>query len=178
VIADAAGFRQGVSDMAEQGGGGAWVVDVSAATAAFEASQPMPVEWFYRAWTAAELVLFSTFLEAANATQILPLVAGKGFQDVIIALDNESWVVAGRKLSCKSEDLVPAVEALARAIDALPGVRVFLVFHHRENGVEADALSKAFIIHKDGLTGLEWARTSLSERGFGLLTDANRLRSQ
>jgi hypothetical protein len=178
VVADAAGFRHGVSDMAEQGGGGAWIVDVTAARAAFTAATPMPVQWFYRAWTPAELVLFSTFLEAANATQILPLVANQGFEDVIIALDNESWVLAGRKLSCRSEDLVAAVEDLARAIDALPGVRVFLVFHHRERGVEADALSKAYILHKDGLHGLEWASTALATRGFAELTDENRLRGQ
>jgi hypothetical protein len=174
IPADAAGYREDVA-LGEQGGGGAWMV-WSDATSVDGA--PMPVRWFYRPWTLHELMHFSTWLEAANGTQLIPLAAELGAQDIILVLDNQSWVECGRTLSCRSLDMVPQVNALARVVDSLPDVRLFLVFHHREEGPEADAISKAYLVMGSGSgasRGLATASAMLQSRGFAELTAENRI---
>ena len=69
------------------------------------------------------------------------------------------------------------VKALSDFADQHPNVRLFLVFHHREEGLEADDLSKAFLPTDDSSdrNRLEWASECLQRRGFEPLTVANRL---
>ena len=61
--------------------------------------------------------------------------------------------------------------------DRQPDTRVFLVFHHREDGPEADDISKAFLATEQdpSKTRLQRASECLQQRGFTALTELNRL---
>ena len=92
--------------------------------------------------------------------------------------------------------MVVQVERLARVLEAQTDVRLFVVFHHREHGPEADAISKAeMAMHKSGgewktaqepptaeayaagtaALGVDAASMMLQARGFQALTPANRI---
>ena len=190
VNADAAGYSDN-HDLQSQGGGGAWMVSTGV-----ENQQPWPVHWMYRPWAPHEIMQFSTWLEAENGTQLVPVAIAHKAQDIILVLDNRSWVDCAKKLSCKAEDMVVQVERLARVLEAQTDVRLFVVFHHREHGPEADAISKAeMAMHKSGgewktaqepptaeayaagtaALGVDAASMMLQARGFQALTPANRI---
>jgi hypothetical protein len=174
-MADAAGFREGGVSLDQQGGGGAWIAEVPSAGRPAPPGYVASTTWRYRKWETFELLKFSTWLEAANGTEVVGSLVQAGFEDIILVMDNEAWVSAGRLLSCRSAELTEQVIALARTLDAASHVRLFLVFHPREQGPEADAVSKAYIVRADGSSNLAWASAALQRRGFEALTDANRL---
>ena len=92
----------------------------------------------------------STWLEAENGTQVVQCLINQGMEDTILVMDNQAWTSAGRNLSCRAVEMAEQISALARVLDAAPHARLFIVFHPREDGTEADGISKAYIVRADG----------------------------
>jgi len=173
---DAAGARMvGTTDrqlpIDKQGGGGAWILHWT------KHGSPPLMEWRYRAWNSDELLSHSTNLEATNATEVAEVLLAKGAQDLVLVMDNASWIQDARILSCGAESMIEPLQAFARLLVTYPDARIFMLFNDRTKGKEADAISKAFLCLPEfgNLLGWQYASERLMNRGFPRLEFANML---
>ena len=173
---DAAGARMvGTTDrqlpIDKQGGGGAWILHWT------KHGSPPIMEWRYRAWNSDELLSHSTNLEATNATEVAEVLLAKGAQDLVLVMDNASWIQDARILSCGAESMIEPLQAFARLLVTYPDARIFMLFNDRTKGKEADAISKAFLCLPEfgNLLGWQYASERLMNRGFPRLEFANML---
>jgi hypothetical protein len=173
---DAAGARMvGKTDQQlpidKQGGGGAWILHWT------KHGSPPRMEWRYRAWNRDELLSHSTNLEATNATEVAEVLLAKGVQDLVLVMDNASWIQDARLLSCGAESMIEPLQAFARLLVTYPDARIFMLFNDRTKGKEADAISKAFLCLPEfgNLLGWQYASERLMNRGFPRLEFANML---
>jgi hypothetical protein len=157
--------------MQEQGGGGAWVLYWT------KHGSPPVLRWRYRAWTSSELAWHSTRLEAVNATETADVVMAEGVQDIVLVMDNASWIQDARAMSCGSESMIEPLQCFSTLLAKYSDARVFLVFNDRTRGQEADAISKALLRLPEfqGKRGWEFASERLVARGFAALSLANML---
>ena len=160
-------------DLSQQGGGGAWVAEVPSAARPAPLGCVAEVHWLYHKWTVPQLMQHSTCLEAENGTQVVQCLIDQGMEDIILVMDNQAWTSAGRNLSCHVVEMAEQISALAQVLDAALHARLFIVFHPREDGTEADSISKAYIVRADRQLHLAVASASLQQRGFLALTDDN-----
>ena len=109
--------------IADQGGGGAWILHWT------KHGSPPRLEWRYRAWTSAELLKHSTYLEATNATEVADVILAAKVQDLVMVMDNASWIQDARILSCGAESMIAPLQAFARLLIQYPQARIFMLFN-------------------------------------------------
>ena len=118
-----------------------------------------------------------TNLEATNATEVAEVLLAKGVQDLVLVMDNASWIQDARILSCGAESMIEPLQAFARLLMTYPDARIFMLFNDRTKGKEADAISKAFLCLPEfgKLLGWQYASDRLMNRGFPRLDLTNML---
>ena len=143
-----------------------------------QSAYPLVVlRWRYRAWTSSELAWHSTRLEAVNATETADVVMAEGVQDIVLVMDNASWIQDARAMSCGSKSMIEPLQCFSTLLAKYSDARVFLVFNDRTWGQEANAISKALLRLPEfqGKRGWEFASECFVARGFAALSLANML---
>ena len=155
----------------DQGGGGAWILHWT------KHGSPPRLEWRYRAWSRSELLMHSTYLEATNATEVAEVILAQKVQDLVLVMDNASWIQNARILSCGSVSMIEPLQAFAHLLIKYPHARIFMLFNDRTKGKEADAVSKSFLRLPEfgGILGWQYASDRLANRGFSHLDHTNML---
>jgi hypothetical protein len=112
-----------------------------------------------------------------NATETADVVMAEGVQDIVLVMDNASWIQDARAMSCGSESMIEPLQCFSTLLAKYSDARVFLVFNDRTRGQEADAISKALLRLPEfqGKRGWEFASERLVARGFVALSLANML---
>jgi hypothetical protein len=175
IMQDAAGMRRASEDaggwplpLSEQGGGAAWTVVI-------REERVTAVWWSYTAWTWEELQWHSTKQEAVNGNRQVQWAAEAGYLDIIECYDSHSAAEVQLRLSSNAPDMEEVVRDRGKILRRFPNLRIFTLADLRGAAREADALSKLQLHVAHETTGEEWALARIEERGFGRVTDAQRV---
>jgi hypothetical protein len=100
-----------------------------------------------------------SLVQATNATEVAEVLLAKGVQDLVLVMDNASWIQDARILSCGAESMIEPLQAFARLLIKYSGARIFMLFNDRTKGKEADAISKSCLCLPEfgGLLGWQYA---------------------
>ena len=69
------------------------------------------------------------------------VILATGDHDLVLVMDNASWIQNARILSCGSVSMIAPLHAFARLLIKYPHARIFMLFNDRTKGKEADAIS-------------------------------------
>jgi hypothetical protein len=62
---------------------------------------------------------------------VAEVLLAKGVQDLVMVMDNASWIRDARILSCGAESMIESLQAFARLLIKYPGARIFMLFNVR-----------------------------------------------